>query len=275
MSGDILVSVFSTKRPELVSYSPTKTIIRRFDLSENFLRPFYSQDENLVIGLVPGMMTFSGLPGYLNLKTGRISSCGDQFYDSIIDDPRSENRFQVIITDTTTVVSYDLETCEIIEMLFDIKPNLNGNEYFFIDSSSLASDGIKLYYSLGRPLNGLMKYVYTIYVLDLKTAETSEIGLGFYPMISHDGEKLAYFYENGLYIYDVLGGGTELIQTFINVDQNTSPTIDWSGDNSHLLIQTIDYSKEPFLEQDIYIFNLSNKALVEIPVKGLHPSWVR
>lgn len=271
LTGDMLFSEIETSVTSLNTYSFETDSIQLFHVRDAFIKPIYFRNSEIIVGLKPLHDIMGGYPAYIKLNTGRVKNCVGYLYDSIIKDPRTENEYQVIVIAPMMIHAYDLKECEITEKIFDSQEYSAKDEKLRgVSGATMIDTGELLYFGLETELCGpqsLMK-------MDTRTGEVIEIEQGIYPSLSHDNQMLAFIKENSLALLDLETGDIKIAHNFKGVVSSFGLSIDWSPDDSQLLVQVIDDSDDSFFEGSMYVYDLETEEFSRVNEKGVYPSWI-
>lgn len=275
LTGDIIFSEIVSDNSLLSTYSFEDDSTQQFPLRQSFFRPQYSPNSEVVIGLSPLHSHKNGYPSYVILKSGRVKDCVANLYESIIDDPRSDSPYQVIVTGPLMIHAYDLENCRITEELYDLQKDSNPDKRFgWLLGSAMSKDGEALFYGKGNYDGRAKPTSFSLIKMDISTGESIELEEGFYPSLSHDNQTLAFIKDNALVLYDLLSGAIKYIHTFENVSYSFGPSIGWSLDDRLILVQAINTNEDNFWHGSMCVYDLDAEEFSCLDVKGIYPSWI-
>lgn len=172
-------------------------------------------------------------------------------------------------TNVFTIDAYDFTTLEKVETLFDSSLHQEIKE---ISNYFLNKTDDKLLIATNYEPIYRRSFTSVYYLYDIATKKLTKISDNPIqePLLNKDGSKVAYVYENNLYVFDV--GTQQTLQ--ITTDGKKNHIIngitdwvyeeefafvrafDWNTDGTHLAYIKFDESDVPVFSMDVYGFNL-------------------
>lgn len=274
VDDDIVFTIKSQENAfELVSYNIAEKTIKKIPLEEYLARSSYFKFDKTLIGFKGMHGILKGYPAALDTNTSISYICPGYIYDTIFDDPRSIDPYDVIITGPMTVESINLKKCHKMKVFIDLDGGQG--EYRQILGASLSADGRHLAYGALKQYSAKDNSDYYINILDLSTGEETFIVNGFSPSLSPNGRKLAYVdTEQGIFILDLETHDKVLIVELQNIADSILPVLDWSPDGEYLLAQVFIDGNSNIFDNTMYIIDTSNANITSIESEGIFPSWV-
>lgn len=275
LTGDIIFSEIVSDHSLLTTYTLGGDSTQQIPLRQSFIRPLYTANSEIVVGLSPMHGHSIGYPSYVMLESGKVKKCVANLYDSIIDDPRSTNPYQVIVTGPLMIHAFDLENCTLTEELYDLQKDSNPNiRSGRLLGATMSEDGETLFFGIGNYDGRAEPASFSLIKMDISTGENKELEEGFYPSLSHDNLTLAFIKDNALVLYDLPSGTIDYIHLFESVSYTFGPSIDWSLDDKLILVQAININEDNFLQGSIFVYDLETKEFRRVNAKGIYPSWI-
>lgn len=252
---------------------------RSYDLvvNQTIAHPIILRSENLLISLYQ-LLPESGYPSAVDLTSNRLKDCPHGWVNFwMAKDPQGQSPYSIILATPSNVYRYDLNACEIKEILIDFDDYRDAIKYDGgLTGFSITPDGRQLYFGKERWSGMGLPTQFTLYMLEINGKELSEIGEGISPSVSNRGELLAYFGYDGLYLRDLTTQITEKLLDFPEPNSVFPPQIYWSSDDSKLLFHFEPERKGGLLFENLemIVFDLDKMEETILPMKGLYPSWI-
>jgi hypothetical protein len=179
----------------------------RIDLSQNFVKPSWSSDGEILYGLSsPSNQNYyedAGYPAYWNIKSGLFKRCDNNlpYYRQIIEaNDNPDYPHEVLLNNPGEVTLFDLDTCKEVKKIVDY--NERSGEFGIVGASNLSEKQELLFGEYTEPDQSRD---YRLMQLNLKTGEQVQLARGINPAWSPDGSQIAYIGLDGLYVMDAGG----------------------------------------------------------------------
>ncbi|WP_435373083.1 S9 family peptidase [Aequorivita marina] len=142
---------------------------------------------------------------------------------------------------TSTIDVYDYKSGEKVSTLLNSK-NLDGIQYFI--SYELSQDESKILFATDREAIYRRSSLGTFYVYDIKTKDFKLVATHKIqePTFNNDGSKVAYGYQNNLYIKDLKSGVTEQITQDGEKNGIINGITDWVYEEEFAFVRAFEWS---------------------------------
>lgn len=172
--------------------------------------------------------------------------------------------------------------CKIIKTYVDFRADGTSDIHRINDISYSASTDTLLYTEI-RDDKSVQKTIHMI-MMNLTTGEVKDLGEGFNPSLSHDGNFVAFVKLDGLYVLSVnsleppkrvLAYNASGYYDF-EVIERSPPTPQWSFDDNYLLYHKCMTKPDPCsmtTDYSIFILEISSNQEIKVVDGGLYPTW--
>lgn len=237
----------------------------------------FNVDQTIVYGLGDSTSYSYGYPARISIDNNQIAICKEGWVNDWIFPMLEDNNDVVLLSTPSNVYIYDIGACERIEILFDLEENCDKAHCDGgLLGASVTPDKKLLFFGFQHWPTTKNADKIRLYQYDLINKDLVQIGEGIGPSVSHNGELLAYFGYDGLYIMHIHDGTKEKILDFPKTNTVFPPNVVWSSDDSELIFHFEPNGHEPgsFESLQIIIYNMQSKQKTILPVKGFYPSWI-
>lgn len=249
--------------------------IQIIDTEVGFMIPVWGNNGNSIFGL--GENLYFDHPTYWNIQNGVNKRCANgPYYFQIIGTDNPLIPTEAIVNNYSQIILVQMDNC--IDKTFLVAED-HYPEDFKVLGMSFNSDSQELLFGVYRSYS--QEWHYEIVKLNLNTKNESFIGYGLNPSWSSNGDKIAYFGEDGkMYLMEKDGSNIRLINTnqFFTPNERlipeVIPIIQWSPDDQWIVYHrcTDEYWRNPEKCQ-IYKMNMETLEETLLIDQGMFPDW--